>query len=349
MSQPESTHEPLLLGITLGTSRSAVLSSRGFRRTIRSVIGYPRDIVAVKMLGKTEAFGEEALAQKSGLRLYYPLEGGALGVADEQYDAPFELLRHLIEQARQEDESVPVRGVIGVPARAYSLNGEELLEIASELLAPVLLVPEAFLVAYYLRKLNNCIIIDLGAGTIDLCAMKGSLPGPEDQISLLKGGDSLDERLEAGIRRRYPEVQLTRNLVQALKEAHAFVGEAAEPVTVSLRAQGRPDFYDVTSEMRLVCESIVPEIVEQVIGLLKNFDPEEQQGALQNIYLAGGGSRMQGLADLLAASLQEYGPVKVQAVDDPDFAGAAGALRLATELPPEDWRQVGLSAAGKPN
>jgi rod shape-determining protein MreB len=345
MTEQEKNPNQLLLGIDLGTSRTAVLSNRGYRNSIRSVIGYPRDIVSVKMLGGTEAFGREALAQKSGLCLYFPLEGGVLREGERAYQSAFELLRHVVEQARQ-GENASVSGVIGVTASASVSNAEALLEIADELLDTALVVSGPFLVAYYLDKLSNCIIIDLGAGTIDLCAMKGSLPGPDAQVSLLKGGDYLDERLETAISRRYPQVQLTRNLVQSLKETHAFVGAAAEPVTVSLRAQGRPARYDLTSEMRLVCESIVPEIIEGLAGLIKSFDPDDQQSALQNIYLAGGGARIRGLAEMIGAGLGEYGPVNVTPVDDPEYAGAAGALRMATELAPEDWSQVGAVGGG---
>ncbi len=340
----EQSSGQLLLGIDLGTSRTAVVSSRGYRHIIRSVVGYPKDIIGIKMLGKTQAFGDEALQKKSALVLYHPLEDGVIREGSERdYNAAFELLRHVVGLAAEGHEG-KVSGIIGVPARASVLNKELLLRIASELLDTALVVSEPFMVAYYLNRLGNCIIIDIGAGTVDICAMKGTVPAPEDQVTLLKGGDYIDERLEAAIGQRYPEVQLTRNLVRTIKEEHAFVGEPDGPVTVTLRSQGKPAQYELTAELRLVCESIVPDIVEQLTTLIKGFDPEDQQDALDNIILAGGGSRIRGLPAMIADALREYGRIRVTVIDDPDYAGALGALRLATELPPEHWDKVGFAS-----
>ncbi|MBF0340780.1 MAG: hypothetical protein HQL95_07425, partial [Magnetococcales bacterium] len=44
---------------------------------------------------------------------------------------------------------------------------------------------------------------------------------------------------------------------------------------------------------------------------------------------------------MIETSLRDFGEVKVTQVDDPEFAGAEGALKLATELPPEYWDQIG--------
>jgi rod shape-determining protein MreB and related proteins len=343
MAAHEQSDEQLLLGIDLGTSRTAVVSSRGYRHMVRSVVGYPKDIIGIKMLGKTQAFGDEALQKKSALVLYHPLEDGVIREGSERdYNAAFELLRHVIELAA-EGPVGRVSGIIGVPARASVLNKELLHRIADELLDTALVVSEPFMVAYHLNKLGNCIVIDIGAGTVDLCAMKGTVPAPEDQVTLLKGGDYIDERLAAAIAQHYPQVQLTRNLVRTIKEEHAFVGEPEGPVMVTLRSQGKPAQYDLTTELRQVCESIVPEIVEQLATLIKGFDPEEQQNALDNIVLAGGGSRIRGLDAMIADALREYGRVRVTAIDDSDYAGALGALRLATELPPEHWGKVGFA------
>ncbi|MBF0214518.1 MAG: rod shape-determining protein, partial [Magnetococcales bacterium] len=91
----------------------------------------------------------------------------------------------------------------------------------------------------------------------------------------------------------------------------------------------------------ITCETIVGDIVESVKRRLLQFDPECQGTALANLVLAGGGSRIRGLADMIEAQLQEYGEAKVTLAEDADFAGAEGALKLATELPPEYWDQIG--------
>lgn len=347
MSENQSTiSKQLLLGIDFGTSRTAVVSNRGYKKITRSIVGYPKDIIGIKYLGKAQVFGEEALKNRSALTLYHPLEDGVVREASEKdYNAALELLKHVITEAKQ-NEDVPVSGIIGVPSRASIMNKELLLKIAAEVMETAMVVSEPFMVAYEMNKLNNCIVVDIGAGTVDICGVKGSIPGPKDQITLLKGGDYLDERLESAIQQKYFDVQITRNLVRTIKEQHAFVGPSPTgPLKVTLRSEGKPAEYDITSEMRAVCESIVPDIVENIIGVMKGYDPENQQEALNNIYLAGGGSNIRGLSSMIATRLQEYGEVKVSCVEDPDFSGCKGALKLAQDLPPEHWDKIGFAGA----
>jgi rod shape-determining protein MreB len=336
----------LLIGIDLGTSRTAVMTNRGYKKITRSIVGYPKDIIGIKFLGKAQVFGDEALKNRSALTLYHPLEDGVVRDASEKdYNAAVELLKHVISEAKQNEE-VSVSGIIGVPSRASIMNKELLLKIAHEVMSTALVVSEPFMVAYHMNKLNNCIVVDIGAGTVDICGVKGSIPGQKDQVTLLKGGDFIDERLESAIQQKYFDVQLTRNLVRTIKEQYAFVGVSPTgPLKVSLRIEGKPAEYDITDEMRGVCESIVPDIVENIINIMKGYDPENQQEALNNIYLAGGGSNIKGLDTMIAARLKEYGEITVRCVEDPDFSGCAGALKLAQDLPPEHWDKIGFSGS----
>jgi len=333
----------LIIGIDLGTSRTAVMSNRGYKKITRSIVGYPKDIIGIKLLGKAQVFGEEALINRSALTLYHPLEDGVIRDASEKdYTAALELLKYVIHEAKQGEE-ITVAGIIGVPSRASIMNKELLLQIATEVMATALVVSEPFMVAYHLNKLNDAIIVDIGAGTVDICGVKGSVPGQKDQITTLKGGDYIDERLESAIQQKFYDVQITRNLVRTIKEQYAFVGEPASPVKVTLRSDGKPAEYDITREMRAVCESIIPDIVENIVSIMKGYDPENQTIVLQNIYLAGGGSNIKGISAMVEKQLSDYGLVKVTCVGDPDFAGCAGALKLAMDLPAEHWDKIGFS------
>ncbi len=337
------TDEPLIIGVDLGTSRTAVMSSRGYQGITRSIVGYPKDIIGIKLLGKTQVFGDEALRHRSALALYHPLEDGVIREGSEKdYTAALELLRHVVNEAKQGAE-VPVAGIIGVPSRASIVNKELLLQLARELMTTALIVSEPFMVAYAINKLSDAIIVDIGAGTVDICGVKGSVPGQKDQITTLKAGDYIDERLESAIQQKFYDVQITRNLVRTIKEQYAFVGEPEAPVLVTLRRDGKPAEYDLTREIRAVCESIVPDIVENIVAIMKGYDPESQPEVLRNIYLAGGGSRLKGIAAMVERQLGDFGPVKVSCVDDPDFTGCAGALKLGLDLPPEHWDKIGFS------
>ena len=74
-SEPE---KQLLLGIDLGTSRTAVMSDRGAKEMVRSVVGYAKDIISVKLLGAPCVIGETALDKRSFVNLHYPLEDGVI-------------------------------------------------------------------------------------------------------------------------------------------------------------------------------------------------------------------------------------------------------------------------------
>ena len=69
------------------------------------------------------------------------------------------------------------------------------------------------------------------------------------------------------------------------------------------------------------------------------FDPEFQNELRQNILLAGGGSQIRGLGEEVRSNLSEFGPCRVTIVDDPIYAGALGALKLAQDMPESEWRR----------
>ncbi|MFH7319362.1 MamK family actin-like protein [Desulfurivibrio sp. D14AmB] len=340
---PTAATRQITVGIDLGTCRTVVITDGGEELAIRSVVGYPKDIISRQAVGDGPLFGTEALDKRNFLDLCFPLAEGVIRDASERdFQAARELIHHVIDQVRGGDSGVEINGIIGVPARASVVNKEVLLKVAHEVMNRTLVVSEPFMVAYALGKLNRCIVVDIGAGTVDICCMKGSVPAPEDQVTTFKGGDYLDDRLEAAIIRRHPGAQITRSLACRIKEEHSFVGEPEKPVEVTLRVDGKPARFDITDEVRTVCESMVPNIVEQVELLIASFDPEDQEEALQNIYLAGCGSRIRGLDRMIAAALKDYGAVKVTCVEDPERIGAVGALKLAREVPPAHWAEIGL-------
>lgn len=168
--QPQNTRETvhhmqnqLLVGIDLGTCRTAVMSNRGARIMVRSVVGYPKDVISERMVGKGPIIGQDAIRKRSFLDLCFPLADGVIREASERdYDAAYELIKYIVDMAKQGTES-PVSGIIGVPARASIMNKELLLDIAKEVMSVALVVSEPFMVAYQLGKLSNCIVIDIGA------------------------------------------------------------------------------------------------------------------------------------------------------------------------------------------
>lgn len=337
----------LYVGMDLGTSRTSVSASNGARETVLSYVGYPRDVVSMKLLKKEKLFGEEARDKRLSLRFYRPLEHGVIkgsGRKDRDYDenllAAKDLVRHAIELARP-GSSDRVSGVIGVPAQASISNKEAILEAARESLHSVMLCSEPFAVAYGVDRLDDVLVIDIGAGTTDLCRMYGAMPREEDQITLHAAGDSIDQHLHNLMRERCLGADFNLNMVKAIKEKHAFVNDLSQPVVVELPVRGKPTPFDITDAVREACRSIIQPIVDAMHQLLASFDPEFQHRLRQNVLLGGGGSQIVGLGPAIEEEMRErFGGGRVTTVEEPVYAGANGALKIARDMPAEYWQKL---------
>jgi len=205
----------------------------------------------------------------------------------------------------------------------------------------VMIVSEPFAVAYGMNTLEDALIVDIGAGTTDLCRMHGAIPTEEDQLTTGKAGDFIDGLATDLIKKAHPEAQFTINMVREAKERLSFVNDVNDKAIVTWpNAEGKPTKYDITGELKEACRSVVPGIVQGLRKLVSSFDAEFQRRMLQNVILAGGGSQMRGLDRLIEEDLQQYGGGKVTKVHEPVFAGANGALKLASDMPEDYWSEV---------
>jgi len=60
-----------------------------------------------------------------------------------------------------------------------------------------------------------------------------------------------------------------------------------------------------------------------------------------NVLLGGGGSRIHGLAEAIEKEMKErFGQGSVIAVEEPVYAGATGALKIAHDMPSDFWDQL---------
>jgi len=339
----------LLLGIDLGTSRSSIVSMDGKRKTVESYVGYPKDPVSRKHLKADVIFGKHALDNRLSLDMYRPLETGVIkgsGEGDWSEDntkrnlaAAKDLLGHLVDEIEPGRDEV-LYGVIGVPSRASTKNKQAILEIAKEVLDSVMIVSEPFTVAYGLGRMSDVLVIDIGAGTTDLCRMHGTVPGDDDEISYPVAGDSVDHKLFELIMTKYPNVQLTVNMCKSFKEQYGFVSDAKDKIEVQIPINGKPTPHDITDEMRTACSILIPPIVDGIVKLVSSFNPEFQDRLKQNIVLSGGGGQMDGLGKKIEDNLGQIGGARVTVVEEPLYAGANGALQLAVDMPGEYWQQL---------
>ena len=73
--------------------------------------------------------------------------------------------------------------------------------------------------------------------------------------------------------------------------------------------------------------------------LVATYDPEFQAKMRQNILLGGGGSQIRGLGLAIESALDEYGGGNVTTVEEPQYAGSNGALKIALDMPEEYWKE----------
>ena len=334
----------LFVGIDLGTCRASIAASNGVREVVPTYVGYPKDNISEELFGTEPLFGELALKHRLSVELIRPLAHGVIqgdGATGKNKNlvAAQQLVRHLLQRARPKSNG-PVYGVIGAPARASIASKRILIDAARGILDAVMVVSEPFAVAYGLDILDRALVVDIGAGTVDLCRLHGTLPEEHDQITLDEAGDFVDKKLSSLIQRKYPKAQFNINMVRALKEQYGFVSENADRVKARFPVAGRPKNFDITDELQRACRSVVPGIIDSIARLIATYDPEFQEAIRSNVILAGGGSQMIGLPKLINHGMEELGGGRVTRVEEPVFAGANGALKMAQRMPGHFWQML---------
>jgi len=346
-----AAREPLLLGIDLGTSRSSVVSLDGKRKTIESYVGYPKDAVSRKLLKADVIFGKHALDNRLAVELYRPLEKGVIkgtfdgegGTKDPEgrnVEASKDLIRHLVE-LMEPGRDEEIFAVIGVPSLASSKNKQAMIDAAKDSCDAVMLVSEPFTVAYGMERMSDILVIDIGAGTSDLCRMHGTVPSEEDEVTIPIAGDAVDAKLLELIKAKFPEASITQNMCKQFKEQYGYVSDTKDKIEVLLPVKGKPTPHDITDIMREACSILIAPIVQGIHQLVSTFNPEYQESLRNNILLSGGGGLMRGLNKRIEEEMATIvGSGKVVIVEEPLYAGAVGALQLAQDMPADYWQQL---------
>ena len=344
MTKETKEMSDLFVGIDLGTSRSAISTSQGKRFMVESYVGWPVDMVARKVLKRPILIGQEAIDNRSMLELHRPLESGLLKEGSERdQQAVRQLLGHLlkhggIESARKDGRKV--RAVVGVPAEALRVNRQHMREAMRGFVDSLIIVSEPFAVAYGMDALLHALVVDIGAGTTDFCVMNGRYPTEDDQRTLPNAGDWVDRQLYTALQEKHPDIKVSIHTVRGWKEEMSFVGTRKSPAKVTVPIEGKPTEIDITNEMKLACESLVPAVSETMLSLIISVESEYQEKVRHNIILSGGSSAIPGLADSLTRSLDPFGGGAIKVAPDAIYVGADGGLSLAQDAPKSDWEKL---------
>jgi rod shape-determining protein MreB len=305
--------------------------------------------VSRKALKKDVLYGEEALDKRLMLDLYRPLEKGVIKFSDgnnssedakRNAKAAADLVRQAVQLARPKPDEL-IYAVIGCPAQCSLKNKRAILDAAKDVVDSVMVCSEPFTVAYGIDRFYDTLVIDIGAGTTDLCRMHGTLPEEEDQVTFDHAGDKIDSLLMDQLKAACPGAAFSIHKVREIKERYSFVGATRDPIYVDLPVNGKPTRFRVDEAIRDACRSIIPPIVEAIGKLVGSFDPDFQSRLKNNVLLGGGGSQIGGLGEALEAQMIEtLGEGHVTTVAEPVYAGANGALKAAHDMPAEYWEQL---------
>jgi rod shape-determining protein MreB len=270
------------------------------------------------------------------------LKHGSASTGDDEGNlrAARDLLSEIIRLSRPRKDEL-VYAVIGAPAQASMDSKNAILEVARDSVDSVMLCSEPFSVAYGQDMLEDVLVIDIGAGTVDLCRMHGTMPEDADQITLETAGDFVDDKLTELIRAKHPGAQHSRRMIKRLKEQFSTVSDRTESIVATLPVAGKPQDFDLTEEIKTACRAIVPPIVEGLGQLISTFDPEFQDKLKNRVLLAGGGSQIQGLDLAIQKEMRErLGGGRVMRIEEPMYGGANGALKIAHDMPSEYWEKL---------
>jgi rod shape-determining protein MreB len=111
-------------------------------------------------------------------------------------------------------------------------------------------------------------------------------------------------------------------------------------VTVELSVDGKRQVVDIGDLILEACDLIIPKIGNAIKRNVAGADPEYQQILRNNIILSGGGSLIDGVAERIASEISDIGDVRVWCVEDPINSVAAGALKLASEMPDDMYTSI---------
>jgi len=348
----------ILVGLDLGTNKSCLIAGPpdgtdiAIGKVLPSAVGYVKPgIVNGIVPGNADVlFGDDAIRSALHVELIAPLRHGVIADPKAAHDL-LSHLRKLVDPTGQAE----IRAAVGVPANAGPEARDHIRRAVVGAFDRVLLIPEPFLAAIgvrddarlgqanYFDPVSNSLMVDIGAGTTDLCLVQGYFPTADDQISFPFAGDAVDGLLLAAITQLYPDCKLDPITVRQIKEAHAYCGAIRKPLDVKIIMGGKARTLELGEVIGGACNQLVDRIFEAAKRLISRVPNHSVVQLLQNIIVTGGGSQIKGIdAELQARFAADgYENPKVR-VAGPDYQRycAIGALKAARAAREHQWQYV---------
>jgi len=311
------------IAIDLGTANSAVyLRGKGI------IIQEPSVVAINQKTGQILAVGKEAEKMvgktPSHIVAVRPLRSGVIS----DFESTEQMLRYFIKKAVRKKFIGP-RVIVGVPFGVTEVEKKAVLDAAKSAGArEVYLIEEPMASAIgagiAVQEAEGNFIVDIGGGTTEMAVI--SLGGIVVGKSLRVAGDRMNEDIIRYIQEEY-KILIGERMAERVKIEIGSAYPQREKREIQVRGRnlvtGLPEEITVTDdEIRKALEKTVKTIVDEIKAVLEETPPELIGDIIKNgIYLAGGGSQLRGLAQLIKKETK----IKANLIDDPMTAVVRGA------------------------
>jgi rod shape-determining protein MreB len=318
------------IAIDLGTANSAVyLRGKGI------IIQEPSVVAINQKTGQILAVGKEAEKMvgktPSHIVAIRPLRSGVIS----DFESTEQMLRYFIKKAVRKKFIGP-RVIVGVPFGVTEVEKKAVLDAAKSAGArEVYLIEEPMASAIgagiQVQEAEGNFIVDIGGGTTEMAVI--SLGGIVVGKSLRVAGDRMNEDIIRYIQEEY-KILIGERMAERIKIEIGSAYPQREKREVQVRGRnlvtGLPEEITVTDdEIRKALEKTVKTIVDEIKAVLEETPPELIGDIIKNgIYLAGGGSQLRGLAQLIKKETK----IKANLIDDPMTAVVRGAGMVLENL-----------------
>lgn len=318
------------IGIDLGTANTLVLvEGRGIVINEPSVVAIDRDTNEIFAVGNK---AKEMVGRTPGnIIAIRPLKDGV--IAD--FEVTERLLRDFLNKATRRSRFRRPRVVISVPSGVTEVEKRAVIDAALSAGAKDARVIEEPMAAAIgaglpVQEPTGTMIVDIGGGTTEVAVI--SLGGIVSHRSIRVAGDEMDESIVQYIRRSYNLLIGERTAEKIKAEIGCALLDGRDELTMEVRGRdlvtGLPKTVVVSSsEIYKALEEPVQAILDAVKVTLERTPPELAADIMdRGIMMAGGGSLLQGLDELL---MRETG-MPVHICEHPLTAvveGAGQALR----------------------
>lgn len=324
------------IGIDLGTANTLVLV-RG-----KGIVINEPSVVAIDAKTKRPlAVGADAKRMvgrtPANIIAVRPLKDGVIS----DFDVTELMLHHFIHRVHEKFAIVPKpRVVIGIPSGVTEVERRAVHDAAINAGArEAHLIEEPMAAAIGaglpITEPAGCMIVDIGGGTTEVAVI--SLGGIVSARSIRVAGDEMDANIVGYMRQRHNLLigdRMAEEVKIAAGNAHYGLNGRTPDQRVIVRGRdlisGLPSEIEVTGEeIRQAIAVSVNAIVEAVTDTIEETPPELVADMMaRGITLAGGGSLLPGLADLVAYRTK----MQVHLAEDPLGCVVRGTGKVLNEL-----------------